>query len=189
MGYSFSCECGNEIEVKPAQAGTELACGCGRTLTVPRLSQLRQFAGEEAYETGVIDTIHRLIRSGELPSAENCVISGIRTAHTCELYVQCESSWMKGGEDGSGPKVVTFLALLAPIFLIRLLLYSLVWSKEEPTQMGRDRGIYVPLRVHEQFAEELRQIRSQAKLRELLSSEPIYATLLEEYPRAKILIV
>ena len=59
------------MDVTVAQAGTEVNCQCGRVVSVPLLSKLRQLSGQEAYETGTIDTINRMIRTGELPWGRN----------------------------------------------------------------------------------------------------------------------
>ena len=43
-----------------------------------------------------------------------------------------------------------------------------------------------PLRVHPDYHDQMRRIRSQAKLRALLRTVPVYAKLLDEFPKAKI---
>ncbi len=40
--YTLECACGAKTGVSPGQAGQELACQCGRTLSVPLLRELRQ---------------------------------------------------------------------------------------------------------------------------------------------------
>src|SRR5262245_55013132 len=95
MTFSISCDCSNRLEVTASQAGAEISCSCGRTMRVPALSQLRQLAGQGAYEAGTIDTIHRMIRDGELPYGHTCAISGHPTSDTYDLNVQCESRWIK----------------------------------------------------------------------------------------------
>ena len=67
MEYSVTCSCRNIIPVTATQAGTEVACRCGRTVMVPRLSQLRTAVGRAAYKPTVIEAIDRLICSGDLP--------------------------------------------------------------------------------------------------------------------------
>ena len=57
---------------------------------------------------------------------------------------------------------------------------------EERQELGRDRGVYTPLRIREEHHQQLRRTRSQAKLRKLLREVPIYAKLLKEFPLAKI---
>jgi hypothetical protein len=44
MDYGLKCECGNELRVSEGAAGVAFPCSCGRTIVVPELTQLRQFA-------------------------------------------------------------------------------------------------------------------------------------------------
>jgi len=39
--YLLPCSCGQKIRVAPAQAGGQVSCGCGKSLTVPTLRGLR----------------------------------------------------------------------------------------------------------------------------------------------------
>jgi hypothetical protein len=61
MSFSIDCDCGRQISVQASQAGTTIPCDCGATLRVPRLSRLRELAGQGAYESGTIDTIQRML--------------------------------------------------------------------------------------------------------------------------------
>ncbi len=185
MTFSLPCDCGNTLEVTAAEAGTDVVCSCGREVGVPLLSQLRQLAGQGAYETGTIDTIHRMIRDGELPYGDICAISGFPTSDSYDLYVQCESRWIKG--PGSGRNL---FAVLSVLFLPCWMIWALVaWAllDEKRRELGRDRGVYIPLRVRQEHHQQLRRMRSQSKLRKLLRAVPIYATLLDEYPKARII--
>ncbi|HPM79921.1 MAG TPA: tetratricopeptide repeat protein [Candidatus Anammoximicrobium sp.] len=44
MAFSIRCVCGQTFDVPAGRAGTQLPCSCGRTLTVPPLSELRKAA-------------------------------------------------------------------------------------------------------------------------------------------------
>ncbi len=184
MTFSVSCDCGNTLDVTSTQAGTDIPCTCGRTVRVPRLSQLRQLAGQGAYEAGTIDTINRMIRDGELPPGDTCAVSGLPTSDSYELYVQCESKWIKG--PGTGRYLfVIFTIVFLPFWIIWVLLGKALLD-EERRELGRDRSVYTPLRVRQEHHQQLHSMRSQSKLRKLLRDVPIYAKLLDEFPRAKI---
>ena len=185
VAYSIACPCGNELEVTAAQAGAQIVCACGRPVRVPRLSQLRQMAGRAAYEAGIIDTVHRMIRERELPWGNTCAISGLPTTDTYELYVECDSTWVK--TSGAGRYVFRVLIFFFwPFRIIGLLLGDALLG-EDRQEFGRDRGLYVPLRVRKEHHKRLRRTTSQAKLRKLLRGVPIYARLLDELPDARII--
>ncbi len=184
MTFSVSCDCGNRLEVSAAQAGTDVSCPCGGTVSVPSLSQLRESAGQGAYESGVIDTINRMIRDGELPHGDTCAVSGLPTSDTYRLYVQCESRWIRG--PGKLRYLFTILAILFSPFRIIGGLLGKSLLDEERRELGRDRGVYTPLLVRKEYHEQLRRTRSQSKLRRLLRTVPIYADLLDEFPGARI---
>jgi hypothetical protein len=42
--YLLPCTCGEKVRVEPAQAGGQIACQCGKLLTVPTLRGLRALA-------------------------------------------------------------------------------------------------------------------------------------------------
>lgn len=184
MTFSISCDCGNTLEVTATQAGSDILCSCGCPVSVPLLSQLRKSAGQAAYEAGTIDTINRMIRDGELPQGDTCVMSGLPTSDTYGLYVQCESKWIKG--PGKGRYLFVALTILfLPFWIIWVLLGKAVLD-EERQELGRDRGVYTPLLVRQEHLGQLCRTRSQSKLRKLLRTVPIYAKLLDEFPRARI---
>jgi hypothetical protein len=171
------------MNVAAHQAGTNLECRCGRTVPVPPLSKLRTLSGHGAYESGIIDTINRMVRDGELPYGELCAVSGFPTSDVCNLCVQCESKWIKRA--GSDRYFMMFVGLvLAPFFLLPFLLRV---ARNEQTELhGRERRVYIPLRVRSDFHEQLRRTRNQRTLRAWLRSVPVYAELLDQYPQAKV---
>lgn len=184
MSYFVPCVCGRTIEVTATQAGADVPCSCGRAVRTPLLSQLRQLAGHKAYETSSIDTINRMIRDGELPFGDTCAISGLLTSDSCNLYVQCESMWIKG-PGFFHHLFVAFTMLAFPFWIIWVLLgWALLDERRE--EVGRDRSVCTPLRICQEHHRRLRRTRSQSKLRKLLRTVPIYAQLLDEYPQAKI---
>lgn len=181
--YAIACPCGKEIPVAASMAGSNVSCSCGESVAVPRLSELRQRIGLAAYESGTIDTIHRMIGTGELPCGSECVISGMRTTDVFVVRVECERTWIKSPDNDS---------LLAALFLL-IMPFWLLWLAVERTlaneprqELGRDTHVDVPLRVHCDFHAQLRKTKSQRELKKLLGTVSIYAKLLDEYPHAKI---
>src|SRR4051812_23375905 len=90
MKYSIACSWGKFIAVPAAHAGTTIDCGCGAPVKVPSLSKLREFAGKNAYEAGMIDVINGMLGRGELPTGTHCAVSGEPTDAILELQVQAE---------------------------------------------------------------------------------------------------
>jgi hypothetical protein len=182
MAYSVRCSCGNAHEVSATQAGTEISCGCGAVVLVPLLSQLRVSAGQEAYESGIVDKILRLKSEGKLPLGDHCLLSGQRTEDTALVRVQCERSYDKGP-----PKYEKFLAILSFFFIG---IFAWFVAKEtlgqKPEWVGRDLELSLPIRVHRDLRDDLQKIRNQKRLRELLRAVPLYAQLLDDYPSAEV---
>ena len=158
-----------------------MTCECGQQHNIPLLSELRKMAGHAAYSTSAVDEINRMIGNGELPWGTTCAISDRRTLETYTFHVQYEFSWHKGSDD-SDNLFLYFLSILLPFgSLLRLASFH---NKQQ--EFGRDRIISVPLRVCDRYHKQLNRTRSQRKLRQLLSTVPIYAKLFKEYPKSRI---
>lgn len=181
MSFTIECACGRTTSVTASQAASLVPCACGKLIEVPALSRLRQSAGQGAYETGIIDTIRRMIDEGTLPAGRVCAISGDPTSDSYELYVQCESPSIKGTI--TGHSVADFFLMFV---LPSVQLHYWTTMDEERREVGYDRGVTVPLRVCRQCHDQLRRMRSQWRLRRLLETVPIYAQLLREFPDARI---
>ena len=188
MSYFTSCECGRTYPVSASQAGTELGCSCGRRISVPLLSELRRSAGQRAYETSTIDEIRRMLRDGELPAGDLCVLSSLPTREVYNLCVHCESKWVKGRSAWPYVLIVAAFVVLTPFVWLVTALAGKDLLDNEGREVGRDRSVITPLRVHPDYHDQMRRIRSQAKLRALLRTVPVYAKLLDEFPKAKISI-
>jgi hypothetical protein len=185
MEYSVECECGNRVPVTAAQAGSVARCQCGRAVEVPPLSELRQAAGKRSFESGIIDTIRRMISEGNLPSTRECALTGCLTDDIAVVRVQCERVWKRGPKK-SGWFFLLF-ALFLPFFWISALVsWALLDEKRE--DLGRDTVVDVPLRVCRDQQHRLRCMR-QGRIRRLLRADAIYANLLREYPRATVRVV
>jgi hypothetical protein len=121
MNYFAQCDCGRSLEVGMHQAGTETTCDCGLIVAVPPLSKLRESVGIGAYESGIINTIERMIDQGELPHGDTCAISGMPTEDTYSFYVQCESSYTSGGEPEG------FLGVFVQFFVMLIIPFGRLW--------------------------------------------------------------
>ena len=125
-----------------------------------------------------------MLRDGDLPPGQLCMVCGRQTDNAYDVYVQCESRWVKG------PGIKRYLfVILTIVFLPFWLLWALVgiWLLDEKRQeLGRDRGVTTPLRLCAECRPEVLKTRRQSKLRRVLSEVPVYASLLRESPTAKI---
>jgi hypothetical protein len=173
MTYAIECRCGRRIGVSASAAGAEVSCACGAVLAVPKLSVLRERSGQGAYESGPIDTIHRMLAEGTLPWGTACAVSGLPTDDVIHLTVECER--LHAGSDN-----------LKIALLISPLLFFLARYRERDA-VGRDTVVWTPLRVCREHHRSVAKAR-QRTLRRLLGSVPIYQRLLKEYPRPRIIV-
>lgn len=122
-----------------------------------------------------------MIHSGELPSGDTCPYSSRPAKSTIYFHVQCERSWVRGGDSWITGKVLASVLLLG---------WSGAWlaARESPPsqEFGRDTVLELPLRVSSDVASAVMRIRRQKKLKVLLQQTPIYARLLEEFPDADV---
>jgi hypothetical protein len=139
-------------------------------------------AGQAAYEAGTIDTIQRMIRRGELPGKNVCVLSGTPTGNTVVFRIQCERVWTRGSRLDRTDKMLLGFLLFGWIGAI------VGWTrKDKPRrEFGRETYVDVPLRVCPGCQERVNGGR-QAALKRALRKIPIYDTLLTEYPEAWVL--
>lgn len=181
MAYKLECECGRTREVSVAQAGTDLVCdGCGAVVRVPSLSRLREREGRGAYESGVIDTIARMVAAGELTGEGPCAVSGRTTSDVLTIHVQAERP--VPGREASDSWVA--LTLIMPLAGLLALLRRDGYAQR--ADHGRDTALEVPLRVRREYHDRLRRRAGRRRLRALLRTVPVYARLLDEYPTARL---
>jgi hypothetical protein len=174
MRYSLVCSCGRSLSVEASQAGTSVACHCGSQVPVPSISKLRELAGQEPYEVGTIDAIHGMLRRGELPAGDRCAVSGEPTEDFIELYVEAERI-----HPGGDNRAYYWLGLLvSPLLLLGIL-------RPPRPDVGRETIVPTPLRVVSAYHPKVRKAGQRA-LRQWLRSVPVYASLLDEYPRARV---
>ena len=175
MSIPLACSCGQTVPVELSQAGGETACTCGQTMKIPSLSKLRELSGKSAYEAGVIDTINRMVSSGELPSGNRCAVSGEPTADVIDLYVEAERVSQIGT---SLPHAALVAALCSPIL-------AAVMMMQTPRDVGRETVVLTPLKVAAKYHRRVSR-SGQRALKRWLKTVPVYAQLLQEYPRAQI---
>jgi hypothetical protein len=179
MQYHVECRCGKPLAVKAEQAGTTVRCECGESVPVPSLSKLRATAGIGSYESGSIDTIRRMLAEGTLPWGETCAVSGRPTRDVMRLEVQCERLQLPQDP----VKFVLLLGMcLGPWATL------ILFQGQRDQAHGRETVVTIPLRVCREYHRGLERWWSKRKLRRLLRTVPVYARLLDEYPRAAIAV-
>jgi hypothetical protein len=166
------------VAVTAAQAGMTARCDCGAEVPVPSLSRLRQLGGQDAYESGPLDTIRRMIQSGELPAGPTCALSRKPTDDVLELEIKLPQ-FHKNRDAGNS---LVILALVAGIWGV---LYHALFGRSAYLEDERSIAIQVPLRVAAARQSRVRAM-SQRRLWRLLRTVPVYARLLDENPEARI---
>jgi hypothetical protein len=134
-------------------------------------------AGRAAYETGTVDVIRRMLAEGSLPWGEVCAVSGKPTQEAMNLSVHCER--VQAENDGlRSLQVLVFLfGPLAMLFGRR--------SSRDPR--GRETSVWTPLRIAPEHQPTVARAGLRT-LRRLLRTVPVYAALLDQYPRARVQI-
>ncbi|WP_197528737.1 hypothetical protein [Aeoliella mucimassa] len=122
-----------------------------------------------------------MIQSGELPNGEICPYSHRPANCTVYFHVQCERSWVRGGDNDTSATDILFILVIGWIGL----LFSAFRSRPRE-EHGRETSIELPLRVSGNASAKIVSLRQQKKLNKLLREVPIYAELLKEFPDAKV---
>jgi hypothetical protein len=175
MAINLTCVCGTPVAVELSQAGSELACRCGQPIRVPSLSKLRELSGKGAYEAGIIDTICRMVGNAELPFGEMCALCGEPTNDVIDLYVHAEQVSEIGTSAGAAALVAI---LFSPLIAIAMAI-------KPQREIGRDTFVPAPLRMCAKHEGRVRKA-SQRTLKGWLKSVPVYARLLREYPKPRV---
>lgn len=61
MPFHVSCKCGRRLSASASDAGAQLRCGCGDTVLVPALSELRKSADTEVNSGSPTGSSHNVI--------------------------------------------------------------------------------------------------------------------------------
>lgn len=141
MDLFFDCPCGRRTAVSPAQAGSALACHCGRTNVLPGLSELRRLAGKAEYEAGLPHLIRRQVEDGELPGRD-CLLCGQPTDALVIARAECEQEFVRTNE-----RSIVLLILLGILLSARLMVRAMRSESKVTEGRGRDVTVTLPLRV------------------------------------------
>lgn len=184
MSFQIRCECGRTLDVGAADCGQNVACACGKSVKVPRLSELRQSAGLDPYASGIVDKIRGKIAKGELPAEHEC-LSCYRVTEAKALFsVECERPYRLGTGATSFGLQVLGTAVLLVFFPIIALLRAVYRQRQDPTIVGREVAVDVPLRCCEACSAS-RRISARRAKQFMAETEP-YRELFKQYPRAKV---
>jgi hypothetical protein len=179
MDFSVTCSCGNSISVSAANAGGDVRCACGKLITVPSLSDLREGIGHTKYDLGIVGRVRKAIADKELPSGRVCLKCGIETTSTLCFSVECERPWRSDG----GFWKYFFVYLLAPIWI-----FAYVRREQDSAEVfGRETVVDVPLLICPVCQPTLRKSWRKSLIA-LLQKVPLYKQLLHEYPQSTVSI-
>lgn len=173
--YTVRCECGSEQPVKPTAAGGCVACRCGRSVKVPRLSELRRRAGQQAFSLGPLGSIQRSLADRQPPPGCLCAYSHVATNDVMMLTIVLEKPYTTGGYSW-------WWLLLIGLWSIPLYIIA---SRESGEVQGQELLVRVPLRIVAHHQQEVRKLPAW-QLKNLISTVPLYASLLDEYPAAEV---
>jgi hypothetical protein len=176
MAYSVACECSRVHPVSVGDAGSTLTCTCGRNVSVPSLSVLRQQAGEFTASPEMI--LDSMLRNSELPGDPHCVVCHTSTDDIRHFKVVCERAEAKKELGGCG-----YLAYMVFFgWVVGLFLAMKTNEEAGRTMHGRNVHYRLPLRLCHGCDSK----RDEAGMKELLSYVPVYEHLLNKYPHATI---
>ena len=161
------------------QAGTDLTCTCGKTVTVPRLSQLRTQAGETAGGASPELVILCTYANDQQPVGGNaCLSCGTTTTNRVACSIEYEKPWVK--KEGTGlDRILAFV-----LFGLLGWLYFRIGRRER-----RVFGEHKLFKVSVTLCPACEGPRLKPlELREILRNEPQFDRLFEKYPEAKVSI-
>lgn len=178
MDFRLNCPCGNSIVVTEGSAGAAIECRCGRTISVPRLKELRLGAGLSPYQVSPELVIEQLLESGQLPGSDMCVVCGKETDETVTILTICEQSWTRrrGGFSWA-------LFIVSAVFLPITIWH---WQKRTDTVLGKDKVYPLPLPVCAACRPALQR---RTAIKNSLRKIPDYGQLLDKFPRARVKIL
>jgi hypothetical protein len=175
--FQLDCECGEKLTVPETAAGVTEECQCGRKVVVPSRNELRRRAGISELGLSPEIVVQTLLLAGKLPEEDHCVMCGAATDTVICCRTECERAYVKDGRPAWWVYVLGFLTLG---WLGAALAYG---SRKEDREWGKDRIFPLPLRICDGCRREL---TSSAKLKTALGRVPVYRSLLEKYPDAKV---
>jgi hypothetical protein len=175
--YPVRCECGAELSVPSSAAGGQLPCHCGRSVQVPRLSELRRRAGQPPLDLGPLGSVERMLADGHPAPGQLCAFSQVATNDVMMFTILLQKPHVSGGYNWLWLAVIGLWSI--PLYLIA--------SRERPEVHGQELRVRVPLRIAAHHQAEVRKLPPW-QLRNLISTVPLYACLLHTYPAAEVLL-
>jgi len=178
MHYRISCECGEAVTVSEGFAGTKVSCGCGRTIAVPTLRELRHRTGQKQPTLQPEAEVEALLLAGVLPEEDHCVLCGDLTESILRCRIECERAHTKDDR----PWWVWLLAFFAGGAIFGSIAMG-EDKQNQTTEYGKDRIFDLPLRACRTCQNK---IREKEDLKKTLWEVPLYRELLRKYPKAEI---
>jgi len=188
----LTCECGKSHIATAKNAGSQIQCGCGRSVAVPTLSKLRTQAGKDAYITNPAEAIRKQQNEGGSPAGDRCILCGSTSpiGYTCDAV--CESSRLlktaSSDQSGSSASHVLWTMLVpSPIRMIR----RLMRRHERPTdavRVGHDVEVSFDLPVCDACAKTVGEVTRLRVCKELMGRVPLYKDLLTYYPNLALTV-
>lgn len=185
----LTCECGAKMRARFQDAGGQLNCDCGQSLSVPPLSKLRQLAGQDAYTTNAVEAIQKQLNQGQIPAGLDCLICNAVNCQQHDFIAVCESTYTKGTDSAAANDIPSLMSKLFLIFAApRLLVFWLLKRSDEieVEQFGRDTSVEVALPVCDSCVSSGHNPKSVKTAKKLMRQVALYDRLLEEYPTLKL---
>lgn len=90
LNITLHCRCGREHIVSQGSVGHQVQCGCGERLQVPSLSEFRTHHGLPPIRPHYPTWISELIRSGDLPPEQHCLVCGQDSTSAVDMIFDTE---------------------------------------------------------------------------------------------------
>jgi hypothetical protein len=179
LQVSLPCECGGSVTARARDAGGSIRCNCGRNVSVPRLSELRQLSGADPFITNPVEAIRKAQRAGIDPAGDKCLLCGVERPVFYELNAVCEQSHVKKSNSGDSGGLLRWFVLP----FIANVLISLQKQDETIDRRGHDVEVTFRLPVCDLCTSTSGSPTRDSVARQLMLLVPAYKDLLDYYPR------
>ncbi len=179
------CVCGGSVVARGKDAGGSVRCRCGRSVAVPKLSQLRALSGGDPYVTNPAEAIRKAQRNGTDPAGNKCVLCGSSAPVFYKCHAVCETMYVKPVQDDSSDDVVG----AAVEYFIVGPLYRMLFRRsgsQDAQVLGHDVEVTLSLPVCDSCAAANGNVTRASVAKRLMMNVPEYRGLLAFYPDAKI---
>jgi hypothetical protein len=174
MEFRVSCDCGKPHTVTAGDAGAKVACPCGRTVSVPSLSELRRGQGLAPYDAPLLE-IERMLAANQLPPAGGCVRCGGGAERVAVVAAECARA------PAQRRTVARYLLLAFAIMIPGV--RTAVMRDLNASQPQYDAIAQLPLLLCDHCRAET---RDKTAIKALLRHVPVYARLLDKYPSTRV---